>query len=145
MSPEVTDAIEVQIGSEDVRIDTYRASGAGGQHVNKTDSAVRITHLPTGVVVSCQAERSQLQNKETCWKMLRSKLYEKELEERKKNIEKMGGQKKEIAWGSQRRSYVFQPYTLVKDTLTQVEIGNVEDVMNGNIDPFVNAFLKKYG
>lgn len=145
VSPEITDEITVEIKPDDVRIDTYRASGAGGQHVNKTDSAVRITHLPSGIVVSCQNERSQVQNKETCYKMLRSKLYEQAVQERERALSALSPEKKEIAWGSQVRNYVFQPYTLVKDTRTKFESGNVEAVMNGEIDDFVNAYLKEFG
>lgn len=145
VSPEIADEIQVEIRPDDIRVDTFRSSGAGGQHVNTTDSAVRITHLPTGIVVSCQGERSQLQNKETCFKMLKSKLYEKEVLEREKAIAQIGGEKKEIAWGSQIRNYVFQPYTLVKDTRTKYEEGNVQNVMNGEIDGFVNAYLKEFG
>jgi len=145
VTPEVTDDIQIDIRPEDVRIDTFRASGAGGQHVNVTDSAVRITHIPSGVVVSCQSERSQVQNKETCFKMLRSKLYQLEVTEREKKLKEMGGEKKDIAWGSQIRNYVFQPYTLVKDTRTKVESGNIQAVMDGDIDDFVNAYLKEYG
>jgi peptide chain release factor 2 len=145
VTPEVTDDITIEIKPEEIRIDTYRASGAGGQHVNKTDSAVRITHIPTGIVVSCQAQRSQLQNKETCFKMLKSKLYELEVEERESKLQKMGGEKKEIAWGSQIRNYVFQPYTLVKDTRTKFESGNIQAVMDGDLDGFVNAYLKEFG
>lgn len=145
VTPEIEDDIAIVVRPEDVKIDTFRASGAGGQHVNVTDSAVRITHIPTGFVVSCQSERSQLQNKETCYKMLRSKLYELEVLEREKKLQQLGGEKKEIAWGSQIRNYVFQPYTLVKDTRTKVESGNVQAVMDGDIDEFVNAYLKEYG
>ncbi len=145
VTPEITDDIKVEIRPEDVRIDTYRASGAGGQHVNKTDSAVRLTHIPTGIVVSCQTQRSQPQNKEACFKMLRSKLYEMEVNEREKTLKAMGGEKKEIAWGSQIRNYVFQPYTLVKDTRTKVESGNIQAVMDGDLDDFVNAYLKEFG
>ena len=145
VTPEVDDDISIDIRPDQIRIDTYRASGAGGQHVNKTDSAVRITHFPTGIVVSCQGERSQLQNKETCFKLLRAKLYEKEVEERKSKLDSLGGEKKEIAWGSQIRNYVFQPYTLVKDTRTKYETGNVQAVMDGELDEFVNAYLKEFG
>jgi len=145
VTPEVDDDIEIEIRPEDIRVDTYRASGAGGQHVNKTDSAVRITHLATGIVVSCQGERSQLQNKETCFKMLKAKLYEKEEQERKSKIKDLGGEKKEIAWGSQIRNYVFQPYTLVKDARTKYETGNVDAVMDGDLDGFINAYLKEFG
>lgn len=144
-TPEVTDDIEIHIPPESLRIDTYRASGAGGQHVNKTDSAVRITHLPSGIIVSSQSQRSQIQNREYCLKILRSKLYEKERAEREASIQSLSGEKKEIAWGSQIRNYVFQPYTLVKDPRTGVESGNVRDVMDGNIDPFIDAYLKQFG
>lgn len=145
VTPEITDDIAIDIRPEDVRVDTYRSSGAGGQHVNKTDSAVRLTHLPSGIIVSCQTQRSQLQNKETCYKMLRSKLYEIEVTQRENALKAMGGEKKEIAWGSQIRNYVFQPYTLVKDTRTKVETGNIQAVMDGDIDEFVNAYLKEFG
>jgi len=145
VTPEVTEDIEIELKMEDVRVDTYRASGAGGQHVNKTDSAVRMTHLPTNLVVSCQAQRSQLQNRETCLKMLRSKLYQLEVEAREEKVNMMNGEKKEIAWGSQIRNYVFQPYTLVKDTRTKFESGNIQAVMDGDLDDFVNAYLKEFG
>ncbi len=135
----------VEVRTEDVKVDTFRASGAGGQHVNKTDSAVRMTHIPTGIVVSCQSERSQIQNREACMKMLKSKLYEKEVQERQERLAAIGGEKKENAWGSQIRNYVFQPYTLVKDTRTKLEIGNIQSVMDGEIDPFVIAYLKSFG
>jgi len=141
----IVDDVTVDVKVEDLRVDTYRASGAGGQHVNKTDSAVRITHIPTGIVVSCQSERSQIQNRETCMKMIRSKLYEKEYTERQEKLSAMGGEKKEIAWGSQIRNYVFHPYTLVKDTRTKLEVGNIQAVMDGDLDDFVNAYLKEYG
>jgi peptide chain release factor 2 len=143
--PEIEDDIDIQIRPEEIRIDTFRASGAGGQHVNRTDSAVRITHEPSGIVVSCQSERSQLNNKETCMKLLRAKLYEQEVEKRKSKLEQMGGEKKEIAWGSQIRNYVFQPYTLVKDTRTKYEMGDIHSVMDGDLDGFINAYLKEYG
>jgi peptide chain release factor 2 len=145
VTPEITDDIQINIAPDDVRVDTFRSSGAGGQHVNVTDSAVRITHIPTGIVVSCQSERSQIQNRETCYKMLRSKLYEMEVLEREKKLQAMGGEKKEIAWGSQIRNYVFQPYTLVKDTRTKVESGNIQAVMDGEIDEFIIAYLKEFG
>jgi peptide chain release factor 2 len=145
VSPEITDDIIIDIRPEEVRIDTYRSSGAGGQHVNKTDSAVRLTHIPSGIVVSCQTQRSQVQNKETCYKMLKSKLYEIEVTEREKAIKSMGGEKKENAWGSQIRNYVFQPYTLVKDTRTKYESGNIQAVMDGDLDDFVNSYLKEFG
>jgi peptide chain release factor 2 len=139
----IVDDVQVQVNPEDVKVDTYRASGAGGQHVNKTDSAVRMTHIPTGIVVSCQSERSQIQNRETCMKMLQSKLYEREVNARQAQISALGGEKKDIAWGSQIRNYVFQPYTLVKDTRTGIEKGDVQKVMDGEIDDFVIAYLKE--
>lgn len=145
VTPEVTEAVTVEIRPEDLKIDTYRASGAGGQHVNKTDSAVRIQHIPSGIIVSSQSQRSQIQNREYCLKLLKSKLYEREIEERRKKLEEMSGEKREISWGSQIRSYVFQPYTLVKDTRTKYEIGDVQSVMDGNIDPFIQAYLKEFG
>lgn len=145
VTPEIDDDIEIEIRPDEIRVDTYRASGAGGQHINKTDSAVRITHLSTGLVVSCQSERSQIQNRETCMKLLRAKLYEKERLERASKIQEMGGEKKEIAWGSQIRNYVFQPYTLVKDARTKYEVGNIDAVMDGEIDDFINAYLKEFG
>ncbi len=144
VTPELEDDIKIEIRPDHIRVDTFRSSGAGGQHVNTTDSAVRITHIPTGIVVSCQNERSQIQNRETCMKLLRSKLYEKECLERESKIKEIGGQKMEIAWGSQIRNYVFQPYTLVKDTRTKYEVGNVEAVMDGDLDGFVHAFLKEF-
>jgi peptide chain release factor 2 len=145
VTPEIDDDIQVEIKPEHLRVDTYRASGAGGQHVNKTDSAVRMTHLPTGMVVSCQSERSQIQNRETCLKMLRAKLYERELMERESKLKEMAGEKKEIAWGSQIRNYVFQPYTLVTDTRTNLKVVNVRAVMDGELDDFINAYLKEFG
>jgi peptide chain release factor 2 len=145
VSPEIDDSIEIEIKPEDIRTDTYRSSGAGGQHVNTTDSAVRMMHIPTGIVATCQNERSQLQNREMCLKMLRAKLYEREMEERRKVIDQMNEEKREISWGSQIRSYVFQPYTLVKDTRTKYEEGNIEAVMNGEIDGFINTYLKQFG
>ncbi len=140
--PEITDDIEIDINTEDLRIDTYRASGAGGQHINKTDSAVRITHIPTGIVVSCQTERSQTQNKETAMKMLKSKLLNLKEKEQKEKIEDLKGVQMDIAWGSQIRSYVFCPYTMVKDHRTGYEVGNVEAVMNGDLNGFIEAYLK---
>src|SRR4029079_4605005 len=134
-----TEDIKIDVRPEDLRVDTYRGSGAGGQHVNKTDSAVRITHIPTGIVVSSQSQRSQIQNREYCLKMLKSKLYEMEVTERQKNIQSLSGEKKEIAWGSQIRNYVFQPYTMVKDTRTDVVVGDIASVMDGELDVFVNA------
>jgi len=145
ITPEIDDTIHIEIRPEQLRVDTYRASGAGGQHVNKTDSAVRMTHLPTGIIVSCQAERSQIQNRETCLKMLRAKLYEKELLERESKLQEIAGEKKEIAWGSQIRNYVFQPYTLVKDTRTKYEVGNIHAVMDGDLEGFITAYLKEFG
>jgi peptide chain release factor 2 len=145
VAPEIEDDIEVEVKPEDLRIDTFRASGAGGQHVNVTDSAVRITHAPSGIVVSCQSERSQQRNRETCMKMLRSKLYQLEVQKREEELAKQAGEKMEIAWGSQIRNYVFQPYTLVKDTRTKYEVGNIEAVMDGDLDPFINAYLKEFG
>ena len=140
--PEITDDIEININPDDLRIDTYRASGAGGQHINKTSSAVRITHIPTNIVVACQSERSQIQNRETAMKMLKSKLFDLKEKEQKEKIEDLKGTQKDIAWGNQIRSYVFCPYTLVKDHRTNYEIGNVESVMDGNIDEFIESYLK---
>ena len=140
--PEIDDTVEVEIRAEDLRVDTYRSSGAGGQHINKTDSAVRITHIPTGIVVACQNERSQHQNREMAMKMLKSKLIEIKEREHLDKIEDIKGVQKEIAWGSQIRSYVFMPYTLVKDHRTSFESGNVNAVMDGDLDGFINAFLK---
>ena len=140
--PEITDDIEIDINFEDLRIDTYRASGAGGQHINKTDSAVRITHIPTGIVVACQTERSQIQNKETAMKMLKSKLLDLKEKEQKEKIEDLKGDQRDIAWGSQIRSYVFCPYTMVKDHRTGHEVGNVQGVMDGDITGFIEAYLR---
>ena len=142
--PEIGEDVDMQISSEDLRIDTYRAGGAGGQHVNMTDSAVRITHLPTGVVVSCQNERSQHQNREVAMKALISKLAEIKERENLDRIEDIKGEQKEIAWGAQIRSYVFMPYTLVKDHRTGYEIGNINAVMDGEIDGFINSYLKHH-
>ncbi len=139
--PEIDDTIKVEINEADLRIDTYRASGAGGQHVNKTDSAVRITHLPTRIVVACQNERSQHKNKAMAMKILRSRLYELELEKQKKKMESYHKTKKEIAWGSQIRSYVLHPYRMVKDHRTGIEVGNADGVLDGDIDPFIQAYL----
>ena len=139
--PEIDDAVEVPINMDDVRVDYFRASGAGGQHINKTSSAVRMTHEPTGIVVQCQNERSQLQNKEQCMKMLRAKLFELEQEKKEEEIAKLEGVQQKIEWGSQIRSYVFQPYTMVKDVRTNAETGNVQAVMDGDIDPFIRAYL----
>ena len=139
--PEIDDAVEVPINMDDVRVDYFRASGAGGQHINKTSSAVRMTHEPTGIVVQCQNERSQLQNKEQCMKMLRAKLFELEQEKKEEEIAKLEGVQQKIEWGSQIRSYVFQPYTMVKDVRTNAETGNVQAVMDGELDPFIRAYL----
>ncbi|HBG08417.1 MAG: peptide chain release factor 2 [Firmicutes bacterium] len=140
--PEIEDDVSVEINPDDLRIDTYRSSGAGGQHVNKTDSAVRITHLPTGIVVQCQSERSQHANRESALKILRARLMERQLAEQRAKLESIKGEQQEIAWGSQIRSYVFCPYTMVKDHRTNVEVGNVEAVMDGYLDPFIEAYLK---
>lgn len=139
--PELDDDIKVEINDKDLRIDTFRASGAGGQHVNKTSSAIRITHLPSGIVVQCQNERSQHRNKDTAMKMLKSHLYERERQLQKESQQELHGDKKEIAWGSQIRSYVMQPYRLVKDHRTNTEVGNVDSVMDGHLEPFIKAFL----
>ena len=140
--PEITDDIEIEINPDDLRVDTYRASGAGGQHINKTSSAVRITHIPTNTVVACQSERSQIQNRETAMKMLKSKLLDLKEKEQKEKIEDLKGEQKDIAWGSQIRSYVFCPYTMVKDHRTNYEVGNVEAVMNGDLNGFMESYLK---
>ncbi len=139
--PEITENLEVEIDPKDLRIDTYRSSGAGGQHINKTESAIRITHIPTNIVVSCQTQRSQIQNRETAMKMLISKLVELKERENKATISELKGVQREIAWGSQIRSYVFCPYTLVKDHRTNYETGNVEAVMNGELNEFMDAYL----
>ena len=140
--PEVDDTIDLEINAGDLKIDTYRASGAGGQHVNTTDSAVRITHLPSGVVVTCQKERSQLKNRETAMKLLKSKLLELEMKRKEEEMKKLQGEQNEIGWGSQIRSYVFQPYTMVKDHRTSVESGNVKAVMDGDLDSFITGYLR---
>ncbi len=141
--PEIDDEVEIEIRDEDIRVDTYRASGAGGQHVNKTDSAVRITHLPTGIVVTCQSERSQIQNRQRAMKILKARLYELEMRKREEKIAEAKGEHKSIAWGNQIRSYVFQPYQMVKDHRTGVETSNVNAVMDGEIDQFIEAYLKQ--
>lgn len=143
--PVVDDTIDIQIEEKELRIDVFRASGAGGQHVNKTSSAVRITHEPTGIAVACQNERSQFQNKQTAMKMLRAALYERELAIRNVEKDKVEAEKTEIGWGNQIRSYVFQPYTQVTDHRTELKIGDVQRVMNGDIDPFIEKFLKEFG
>ncbi|MBZ4646195.1 MAG: hypothetical protein JG777_1684 [Clostridia bacterium] len=140
--PEIDDDIEININPEDLKIDTYRSGGAGGQHVNKTESAIRITHIPTGIIVQCQNERSQHQNRETAMKMLKAKLIEIKEREQKEKIEDIKGEQKDIAWGSQIRSYVFHPYNLVKDHRTNFEMGNINAVMDGELDGFINAYLK---
>ncbi len=142
VTPEFNEDIEIDIRTEDIKIDTYRASGAGGQHVNTTDSAVRITHLPTNVVVTCQSERSQIKNREQAMKMLKAKLYQKKLEEKEAELAEIRGEQKDIGWGSQIRSYVFHPYSMVKDHRTNEETGNVQAVMDGEITPFINAYLR---
>jgi len=141
--PEIEDEIEIEIKDEDLRIDTYRASGAGGQHVNKTDSAVRITHIPTGIVVTCQSERSQIQNRMRAMKILKARLYELEMRKREEKLAQAKGEHKEIAWGNQIRSYVFQPYQMVKDHRTGIETSNINAVMDGDIDQFIEGYLKQ--
>jgi peptide chain release factor 2 len=140
--PEFDDNIEIDIRTEDLKIDTYRASGAGGQHINTTDSAVRITHIPTNVVVTCQTERSQIKNRERAMKMLQAKLYQKKLDEQQAELDEIRGEQKEIGWGSQIRSYVFHPYSMVKDHRTNTEVGNTQAVMDGDLDPFIDAYLR---
>ncbi len=140
--PELSDDVDIDIRTEDLKIDTYRSSGAGGQHVNTTDSAVRITHLPSGVVVTCQSERSQIKNREKAMKVLQARLYEKQIEQQQKELAEIKGEQKEIGWGSQIRSYVFHPYSLVKDHRTNMEVGNVQGVMDGDLDPLIDAYLR---
>lgn len=140
--PEIADDVEVEIKDEDLRVDTYRSSGKGGQHVNKTESAVRLTHLPTGIVVACQLERSQHKNRATAMRMLKSKIYEKQQDEKRSEAERAYGEKGEIGWGNQIRSYVFQPYQMVKDLRTGCETGNIQAVMDGDLDRFINAWLR---
>lgn len=140
--PEIDDDIEIEIRPEDLKVDTYRSSGAGGQHVNKTESAIRITHIPSGIVVACQTERSQIQNRDRAMKMLRSKLYERKIEEQQKQLAEIRGEQSDIAWGSQIRSYVFHPYSMVKDHRTSHETGNVGAVMDGDLDGFIDAYLR---
>ena len=143
VSPEIDDSVQVVIEEKDLKIDTYRSSGSGGQHVNVTDSAVRITHLPTGIVVQCQNERSQHRNKDTAMKVLRAKLYDYEMEKRRKELDEVEDSKADIAWGSQIRSYVLHPYRLVKDHRTSIEVGDVDSVLDGEIDRFIEAYLKR--
>lgn len=143
VTPEIEDDVEIEVDEKDLRIDTYRSSGAGGQHVNVTDSAVRITHTPTGIVVQCQNERSQHRNRETAMKILRSKLYEVELEKRREQLKEVEDQKADIAWGSQIRSYVLHPYRMAKDHRTKVEKGDVDRVIDGDLDEFIIAYLKE--
>jgi peptide chain release factor 2 len=140
--PEFNEEIEIEIRPDEIKVDTYRSSGAGGQHVNTTDSAVRITHIPTGLVVTCQSERSQIKNREKAMNMLKAKLYQKKLEEQQAELAEIRGEQKEIGWGSQIRSYVFHPYSLVKDHRTNTEVGNVQAVMDGEIDVFIDAYLR---
>ena len=140
--PEFNDEIEIEVRTEDLKIDTYRATGAGGQHINTTDSAVRITHTPTGVVVQCQSERSQIKNRESAMKMLKAKLYQLEIEKQEQQLAEIRGEQKEIGWGSQIRSYVFHPYSMVKDHRTNEETGNTGAVMDGDLDAFINAYLR---
>lgn len=140
--PEISDDVEIDLNMADVRVDYYRSSGAGGQHINKTSSAVRMTHIPTGIVAACQNQRSQFQNKEQCLRLLRAKLYELEMQKHQEKTKEIEGEQQSIEWGSQIRSYVFQPYTLVKDNRTGVETGNVQGVMDGDLNPFIEGFLK---
>ncbi|WP_379970483.1 peptide chain release factor 2 [Ectobacillus sp. sgz5001026] len=140
--PEMDDNLDIEIRNEDIKMDTYRASGAGGQHINKTDSAVRLTHIPTNIIVNCQAERSQLKNREKAMHMLKAKLYQKRVEEQQQQLDEIRGEQKEIGWGSQIRSYVFHPYSLVKDHRTSTETGNIQAVMDGDLDPFIDSYLR---
>ena len=141
--PEIDDNVDIDINMADVRVDTYRASGAGGQHINKTDSAVRMTHVPTGIVVQCQTQRSQIKNREQCMKMLRAKLYELERQKQENIKNELGGDYQAIEWGSQIRSYVFHPYNMVKDHRTNAETGNVHAAMDGDLGIFIEAYLKQ--
>lgn len=139
--PELSDDVDIEVLDKDLKVDTYRASGAGGQHVNKTDSAIRITHIPSGIVVSCQSQRSQHKNRSTAMKQLKARLYEMEMEKKESEAEELGGEKKDIAWGSQIRSYVLHPYRMVKDHRTDFESGNTDAVLDGNLDGFIEAYL----
>ncbi len=139
--PELSDDVDIEILDKDLKVDTFRASGAGGQHVNKTDSAIRITHLPSGIVVSCQSQRSQHKNRSTAMKQLKARLYELEMEKKESEAEVLGGEKKDIAWGSQIRSYVLHPYRMIKDHRTDYEVGNTDAVLDGNLDGFIEAYL----
>lgn len=141
--PEIEDDIKIELKDEEIKVDTFRASGAGGQHVNKVSSAVRITHIPSGIVVSCQSERSQYRNKELAMKILKSRLYDQMQKEQEKRLEKLTGDKKDISWGNQIRSYTLQPYRLVKDHRTNIEVGNVDAVLDGEIDLFIKGYLKQ--
>ena len=143
--PDIDDTIEVDLRDEDIKMDVYRASGAGGQHVNKTSSAVRLTHLPTGIVVACQQERSQHKNKETAYKMLRAAIYQRRLEEQEAERAKLEATKTDISWGNQIRSYVFQPYTMVNDHRSELKVGDVHRVMDGDLDEFIQTYLKRFG
>lgn len=140
--PELDENVEIEVATEDLKVDTYRASGAGGQHINTTDSAVRITHLPTNTVVTCQNERSQIKNREQAMKMMKAKLYQLKIEEQQQELAEIRGEQKDIGWGSQIRSYVFHPYSMVKDHRTNHEIGNTSSVMDGDLDPFIDAYLR---
>lgn len=142
VTPELSDDVDIDIKTEDLKIDTYRASGAGGQHVNTTDSAVRITHLPTNIIVTCQNERSQIKNREQAMKMLKSKLYQLEIEKQQQELDDIRGEQMEIGWGSQIRSYVFHPYSMVKDHRTNIETGNTQAVMDGELDMFIDGYLR---
>lgn len=142
VTPEMDEDVEIEIKPDELKIDTYRSSGAGGQHVNTTDSAVRITHLPTNTIVTCQSERSQIKNREKAMKMLKAKLYQMEIERQKAELDEIRGEQKEIGWGSQIRSYVFHPYSMVKDHRTNVETGNIQSVMDGELDEFIDAYLR---
>lgn len=140
--PEIVEDVDIEIRPDDLKVDTYRSSGAGGQHINKTESAIRITHIPTGIVVACQTQRSQIQNRERAMMMLRSKLYERKIEEQQRELAEIRGEHADIAWGSQIRSYVFHPYSMVKDHRTSVETGNVGAVMDGDLDAFIDGYLR---